>query len=131
MLSIIEIKNSDSISNFKLRELAERAKNGRSLLYIAKTGTLEVGFLCYDDWSDQGSGFIYEIFVLPEFRNQGVGLALLQYSENLAHRLKCTSVRLEPHAFDGTIDLNWLISWYKKQGYTPMRNDHNKLEKIL
>ncbi|WP_386084120.1 GNAT family N-acetyltransferase [Vreelandella sp. F11] len=114
-----------------LRDLAGRASNGRSKSYIAKIYECEVGFLCYDDWSDQGNGFIYEIFVLPEYRGQGVGHSLLLYSEELAKSLRCASIRLEPHAFDRTVDSNWLVSWYLRQGYSPMPNDSKKMEKVL
>lgn len=131
MLSIIEIHTSDLISNETLRELAERAKTVRSRRYIAKVYECEIGFLCYDDWSDQSSGFIYKIFVLPDYRGQGIGRNLLLHSETLAKSLHCTSIKLEPHAFDRTVNLSWLISWYRKQGYKPMPDDPKKMEKFL
>lgn len=131
MISILEVTTPATISNPTLRELAERAKNGRSRTFIAKNDECEVGFLCYDDWSDQSNGFIYEVIVLPEHRRQGIGSSLLSFSETLARSLRCTSIRLEPNTFDRTVDLSWLVSWYMKQGYAPMLNDPKKLEKIF
>lgn len=131
VLSITESKNSNLISSSILRKLAGRAKNGRSRNYIAKIDECEAGFLCYDDWSDQRSGFIYEIFVFPEYRGQGVGQSLVLYSEELAKSLSCKLIRLEPRAFDYTVNFNWLVSWCQRQGYSPMPNDPNKMEKVL
>lgn len=115
MLSIIEINISSLISNVILRELAERSKGGRSRRYIAKIYECEVGFLCYDDWSDKSNGFIYKIFVLSDYRGQGIGRNLLSYSEALAKSLHCTLIRIEPHTFDRTVNINWLISWYQNK----------------
>lgn len=100
-------------------------------MYIARLDEYEAGFLCYDDWSDQSNGFIYEIFVLPEYRNHGIGRSLLSHSEQLAKSLHCKSIRLEPHAFDHTIDLSCLISWYTRNGYATMPDDTTKMEKLL
>lgn len=127
----MEITASAIVSNPMLRELAERAKSGRSKIFIARADECEVGILCYDDWSDQSIGFIYEVFVLPEYRGQGVGRSLLSYSEELAKNLRCASIRLTPHAFDRTVDFSWLVSWYTKQGYAPMPNEPEKMEKAL
>ena len=131
MLSITETKKTDLISHSMIRERAERSQNGRSRNFIAKIDECEVGFLCYDDWSDKKNGFIYEILVLPEYRGQGAGRSLLAYSEALAKSLCCTSIRLEPHPFDRTIDSSWLVSWYIRQGYASMPNDPRMMEKIL
>ena len=131
MLSIIEINIATPIFNSMLLDLAVRAKSERSRIYIAKIDECEVGFLCYDDWSDRLNGFIHEILVLQAYRGQGVGRGLLSYSEELAKSLHCTSIRLEPRAFDHTVDLDWLVSWYLRQGYTPVPDDPKKMEKIL
>jgi len=131
MPSIIEIATPDSVSNLVLRDLAERANGGRSRRFIAKFEEREVGFLCYDDWTDQSNGFIYEIYVLPAYRAKGIGNSLLSFAEDLARSLGCTSIRLAPHAFDGTVSPDMLLSWYGDKGYVPMSGDASKLEKAL
>ncbi len=68
-------------------------------MFVARFDECEVGFLCYDDWGDQSIGFIYEIFVLPEHRGQGIGRSLLLYAEKLAGSLRCATIRLEPPCF--------------------------------
>lgn len=131
MLHISEIPISASVSHPILRDLAERAKSGRSINFIAKVEEDEVGFLCYEDWTDQSNGFIYEIYVLPAYRQIGIGNRLLSYAEGLARSLGCTSIRLEPHAFDRTVTLDLLRSWYANKGYVRMAGEANKLEKAL
>lgn len=129
--SITEITTSSSVSNRTLRDLAERAKGGRSKMFVARFDECEVGFLCYDDWSDQSIGFIYEIFVLPAHRGQRIGRSLLSYAEKLAGSLSCATIRLEPRAFDRTVDSSWLRSWYAKHGYVPTPDDPTKMEKAI
>jgi GNAT superfamily N-acetyltransferase len=131
LLAIIEITISTFVTNSMLRGLAEGAKNGRSRMFIAKISECDVGFLCYDNWSDKSLGFIYELFVLPEYRGRGIGSKLLSYSEELAKSLHCESIRLEPRPFDRTIDSSWLISWYIGKGYMSIPNDPAKMEKLL
>jgi GNAT superfamily N-acetyltransferase len=131
MPSIIEIATSALVSNRRLRDLAEQAKGGRSRRFIAKLEEREVGFLCYEDWADQSNGFIYEIYVLPGYREKGIANSLLSYAEELAGSLGCTSIRLQPHAFDRTVTLDLLRSWYANKGYVPMPGDANMLEKAL
>lgn len=100
-------------------------------MFVARLDECEVGFLCYDDWSDQSIGFIYVVFVLPEHRGQGIGRSLLSYAEKLAVSLRCAKIRLEPHAFDRTVVSSFLHSWYAKHGYVPTPDDPTKVEKII
>ncbi|ELC7281780.1 GNAT family N-acetyltransferase [Aeromonas veronii] len=131
MMSITKIDTLESVENLYLRERAERARSGRSREFVAKIDGCEAGLLSYEDWSDQSLGFIYEIFVLPEYRGQGLGRGLLSYAEELAKGLHCTSIRLEPYAFDHTLDSEWLVSWYARHGYMQKTDDLAKMEKSL
>lgn len=131
MLSITEIIDLSNISSPILSELADRSNTARSRKYIANLNKCEVGFLCYDDWSEQSLGFIYEIFILPKYRAQGIGDRLMIFAEELAKNLNCTSIRLEPHAFDHSIDPRWLNLWYLKKGYFYMPGDPKIMEKQL
>lgn len=131
MLKITKIDATSCIENPMLRELAERARSGRSQEFIAEIYGSEAGFLSHEDWSEQSLGFIHEIFVLPEFRGKGIGGDLLSYSETLAIDLHCISIQLEPYAFDHKVDSEWLISWDEGKGYVRKTDDPNKLEKSL
>ena len=131
MMNITKIDTLESVENLFLRERAERARCGRSREFVAKVDGCEAGILSYEDWSDQSLGFIYEIFVLPEYRGQGLGRGLLSYAEELAKGLHCTRIRLEPYAFDRTLDSEWLVSWYARHGYMQKTDDLAKMEKSL
>lgn len=130
-MNIIKIDILESIDNLSLRDRAERARCGRSKEFVAIIDGREAALLSYEDWNDQSLGFIYEICVLPEYRAQDIGRGLLSYAEELAKELHCTSIRLQPYAFDRTLDSKWLVSWYARHGYVQKADDLAKMEKSL
>lgn len=121
---MIEIKSVkiDVIENNILRDRAIRARCGRSTEYIAIINEIEVAFLSCEDWSNVSEVFIYEIFVLPEYRGKGIGNHLIKFSENKAKELNCNKVLLRPEPFDKTIGFDFLLSWYKRLGYEKMKS---------
>ncbi|MFW2161514.1 GNAT family N-acetyltransferase [Acinetobacter beijerinckii] len=52
-------------------------KGGGSQTFIMRIDGEEAAFLSYEDWSEKYIGFIYEIYVLPEYRYQGIEELLL------------------------------------------------------
>lgn len=92
---------------------------------------IEVGLLSFEDWSEKGVGFIYEIFVPKQFRRQGVGTFLLFHAEKCAVQLNCTTLRLKPHALDVEPGLENIRLWYFKNGYYQSSSDIDHLEKAL
>lgn len=114
-----------------LRERAERGHCSRSREFLASVNGEEAGLLSYEDWSDGRAGFIYEIFVLPSFRRQGIGQSLLSYAERYAIQLGCKLVRLKPYALDQEPDQSRLIAWYTRAGYLQTANDQEHMEKLL
>jgi len=76
-------------------------------------------------------GFIYEIFVLPPFRRQGVGRSLLFYAEEYALRLGCNSIRLKPYTLDDNFKQSDLLDWYVKEGYCRTPGDQEHMVKAL
>lgn len=131
LLKIIRINNSNEIKNSTIQDRAKRASGGRSQEYVAIFEGAEAALLSFEDWSDKSIGFIYEIFVLPAFRKQGLGTELLSYAELLAVNLRCSAIRLEPNAFDRSVSSEFLVSWYRKKGYDYMTSDTDKMEKTL
>jgi len=131
VIEVNQVNNLNKIQSSTIRSRAERAQSGRTLAYIAKCDGIESAFLSFEDWSDRSLGFIYEIYVLPEFRNQSLGCALLQKAEEVAINLGCTKLQLDVHPFDRTIDKNALFSWYSNQGYVKASNSSERMEKLL
>lgn len=127
----IQIHTSGDVKDGTLRERAERAKGGRSLEFIVIHKDQEVALLSYEDWSEQSVGFVYEIFVLPPFRKNGLGSFLLLYAENLALKLGCTRIFLKPHALDEHTDQQRLVMWYANNGYRRDAAKTEMMEKIL
>lgn len=114
MRKVLKIDSIDTLKSPVLFERAKRAHGGRSQEFVILENGHEAGLLSYEDWSHQAVGFIYEIFVLPEFRQQSIGALLLSYAENHALQLRCTHIRLKPYPLDQETDPDRLVAWYKK-----------------
>jgi GNAT superfamily N-acetyltransferase len=131
MLEIVKITNGIELKNEVLSEMACLARSGRSREFVALVGSSESAFLSYEDTPNRSIGFVYEIYVLPEFRRQGIGANLLSYAESLATELGCIRIQLKVHAFDRTVDMEWLASWYKNKGYVKKNDEPEIFEKLL
>ncbi|MFL9610451.1 GNAT family N-acetyltransferase [Methylobacillus sp. Pita2] len=131
MVDISQTASLGQLQNALLRERAENAHGGRSIEFVASVDGEEAGLLSYEDWSDSGSGFIYEIFVIPSSRKMGVGACLLAYAEQYARGLGCCVLRLKPHALESEPDSTQLVDWYMKVGYVQVADDPSHYEKSL
>ena len=131
MVDISQTSSLVQLQNALLRERAEKAHGGRSTEFVASVDGEEAGFLSYEDWSDKGSGFIYEIFVIPSARKMGVGASLLAYAEQYARGLGCCVLRLKPYALESEPNSTRLVDWYKKVGYVQVPDDPLHYEKPL
>lgn len=131
MRAILKIDSIDTLNNPTLRERAKRAHGGRSKEFIMTINGHEAGLLSYEDWSHQTTGFICEIYVLPEFRQHGIGATLLSYAENYALQLRCTRIRLNPYPLDQETNKERLIAWYTKNSYFQKCDEPEVMEKSL
>lgn len=131
MIKILRINSLNEIKNETLHRQAERAHVGRSQEFIALYDENEAGLLSYEDWHNKLEGFIYEIYVLPEFRNKGIGSLLLSHAEKNAIHHQCTRIILKPFSLDRETKTSTLINWYKRNGYQHDVTNHEKLIKKL
>lgn len=131
MYTILSINSCNDIGNKILYHRANRAQGGRSQTFIIKIDGEEAAFLSYEDWSEKYIGFIYEIYVLPEYRYQGIGGILLSYAESKACELKCRYIKLKPYPLDEKTDKDRLIAWYKKNGYFQSPDQEGIMEKKI
>ncbi|EIU7089663.1 GNAT family N-acetyltransferase [Pseudomonas aeruginosa] len=131
MYKVLKIDSIDALKSPVLYERAKRAHGGRSQEFVMIASGHEAGLLSYEDWRQQSDGFIYEIFVLPEFRQQGIGAMLLSYAENYALQLRCARIRLKPYPLDQETDPERLVAWYTKNGYFQIPDEPEILEKSL
>lgn len=121
----------DKIQNDKLRDIAEDAQSKVSTEYIAFINDKESAILSLEHWANKPDALIYTLFVLDEYRKKGIGSMLLQFAEQKALELNCKKIVLEPRPFDRTITLNFLVDWYKKNGYQQSCSDTDKMFKKI
>lgn len=131
MVEITEFVHPEELGVQLLRERAGRAKVANTRQFVAYQDRMEAGYLSFDDRSEIKTGVLYEIFVLPEFRQQGVGSQLILFAENLARSIGCQRIRLSLKAFDQSVSQNWLKSWYEKRGYCIAHDSSQEFEKYL
>ena len=62
---------------------------------------------------DGPRGWVYYVAVNPEYRNQGIGRALMHYVEESLARIGCTKLNLQVRTPN-----NEVIEFYKRLGYT-------------
>ena len=130
----IKIEHRTSPEDIKsplLRYTAQHGHGGGSIEFVAVDHGIEMGMLSYEDRSDTFLAFIYEIFVLPQFRKRGVAALLLSHAEMFAVRQQCQAVRLEPRPLDETPELSQLESWYRRTGYLRSAEYPKLMEKSL
>ena len=130
-IKIEQRSSPEDIQNPLLRYRAQRGHGGRSIEFVAVDHGIEMGMLSYEDRSDTALAFVYEIFVLPQFRKRGVAAMLLSYAEAFAVRQQCQVVRLEPRPLDEAPDLSQLESWYMRAGYLRSAEYPELMEKPL
>lgn len=131
MIKILKVTSHNKIENQTLRQRAKRARGGRSNEFIALLDDNEAGLLSYDYRNEAFEVFIYEIYVLPEFRNKGIGSQMLAHAEKKAIQLQCLKVKLEPFPLDKETKQTSLINWYKDNGYIYEERNQESLVKHL
>jgi len=114
-----------------LRVRATGARVARSRQFLARCNDEEAGYLSFDHRADIDTGVVYDLFVLPQFRERGIGSQLVVFAEDLARALHCSRTRLSPRAFDASVDQTWLEAWYAKKGYCLATDGTQELEKRI
>ncbi len=103
-------------------EIQERARNGSACQLTKKYSVFdeerEVAYLALDWWPlhQRSDLVLYELYVLPQFRHQGIGARILAEVERLAKesgysRLLLTARPLEAYP------KSKLRDWYRKHGF--------------
>ena len=86
--------------------------------------------MSFDHRRDINAGIIYEIVVLHEFQNRGVGSALLAHAESVAADLSCENGFLAPVAVEAGLSEAQLRKWYTRRGYRN-RDQGSEMEKRI
>ncbi len=131
MLEAVEIGDPINVKNEILLGRVMQGRSPKTREFIALRDGVEAGLLIYEDWG-RPEGFIYEIFVLRDFRKGGVGTWLLSYAEQIAAQLGRTCVRLTVRSLDrDELSDEGLTSWYEEKGYVRSAIERDMLEKRL
>lgn len=131
MLKAVEVVDVLDVKSELLRKRAIQGRNSKTRDFVVLRDSVEVALLIYEDW-ERPEGFIYEIFVLRDFRKSGVGAWILSYAEQIAVHLGRTSMRLVPRSlFQDELRDEDLTSWYERKGYVRSSIEKDMLEKRL
>lgn len=129
MATITEFFDPLELKNKLLRERAQQAKVERSRQFVAHENENELAYLSLDNRSDINTGVLYEVFVLPQYRNHGLGTALVSFAEGVARTTGSARMRVSPRALDASVSPHWLETWYLKRGYLVTNDGSSELEK--
>ena len=130
-LHIREIYSPQEIANTVLRERRDAVALSdltRCYVTIGDKGN-EASFVAIDRWGKLGILVLYELYVAPEFRRQGVGSTTLQIVEQIASEEGFLAIRVRPHPMEQTMSPQDLKAWYRSRGYVEIAGVHGEHEK--
>lgn len=131
MLKLERISDEQEIDSPVLRKRFVGGSRDGTHDFIVLSGDYEAGILIYENLGEHG-GFIYEIFVLKDYRQRGVANWILSQAENIAAELGHTTIRLDARTLDrDEISHNDLAAWYIRRGYVWFNSEAGRLEKTL
>ena len=128
-VEIIEIQPTH-VKSPRLRSIT-RHRLGISKCFLANIEQEEVGIMIVDLYDPPFPLFINYIYVVPNFRNQGIGSNLLRFAEGMASKHGNPSVALQPNEIEQGFSIQALRSWYAKRGYSDRESDPKRMAKIL
>jgi len=117
------------IKNFRI---LNEGFNGNGETIKVSNENEEIGFFIYSKlFSKNQSLFITHLEIYDEFRNKGLFKILLENIINFAKSKSFNKIILEPDITKGKSNFNFLVSLYKKYGFTEDPNDQTLLSKDI
>lgn len=130
-LNIVENVNSVSDESIKNR-IRQSSKTRYTLHYVFQRKIGEaLAFLSIDVRPNVDYLVLYEIFVPPGLRENGIGSRALIQVESLAKKLGLKRIALFPKPFEKNISKEKLIAWYKNRGFIESNSCPDELEKVI
>lgn len=131
-MELRELTSSEQTSSDAIRERARVSSKARhTRQYAVIENDQEVAFLSLDMVPGSEYLVLYEMFVLSDARQRGIGSQLLLAVENLARLLGYEKVALSPWPLEDTSAQADLINWYKGRGYRERPECLTELEKSV
>jgi len=128
---VLPISSIDEIREPELLARAGKAFRSDSLLLLARISDEEAGFVVLEWYPSRQVAFIYEVYVLKEFRRLGVGSALVVQAAAFAKNASYPVVWLRPRPLEAEIDDEWLSAWYVRLGFYWPPDSRDHMEKDL
>lgn len=129
-MKVVTVEERHAADPF-LFERAKKARRPGVREFVAVVGLVEAGLLIFQSLPN-ALGLVYEIYVLPDFRRQGVGNLLLAHAETAALDSACNALRLMARSLDqDTINDEALTRWYARKGFLPDSGDPGWLQKDI
>lgn len=123
------------IAEIEHAQLRERARTGGETecteLFVATKGSVQVGLLSLDFRPLPEPLRLYEIFVVSEYRGQGIGSFLLEQTELVGRHRGYRSIVLKPHPLDPQQRQESLVEWYGHHGYSWAASVPDLMSKVL
>ncbi|RCJ20540.1 hypothetical protein A6770_31490 [Nostoc minutum NIES-26] len=130
-IEIQEIQSADKIRSQVLRERAKRCNARITSCFIAICNDIEVAFFALDLWPVPKPLVLYELYVVPNMRSQGIGSRVLVEVEALATKKGYQKIILNPKPLDDTYSQPKLVDWYKRHGYDWNDEEYKRLQKYI
>lgn len=131
-MNSVKIEEAHAVDHPFLRERVAKGKRPGTKEFVALTDGVEAGLLIFEHFPNYSLGIVYEIYVLREFRGQGVGNLLLARAEAAALDSECKTLRLMARSLDQeVINDETLASWYSRNGFDRDVSDPGWMQKSL
>jgi len=131
-MKLVELANPD---HAQMQEIRERARIGGKAQctrqYAAHENGQEIGLLVLVLCPDREFAFLYEIFVLKQFRDRGIGSRLLAAAEMFVKKKGYQRMYVDAIPLEHDYSEKDLVAWYAKYGYEPRGHRPNELAKEL
>ena len=131
-MEIQEFCSPDGVQNEVLRERAQVGGRGQcTRQYVVIEHETEIGLLVMDLFPDKAYAFLYEVFVLKEYRLRGIGGRILDTAEKLARKNGYRELYVDVVPLDSDYSQDRLVKWYEQRGYKPRSHRPNEMAKEL
>lgn len=120
-VTLIPISAQVQLRNPIIRErYAQAPKTEITSYFLATRSGVEVAFVVIDLWPNGiGELVLYQLYVLPGERGQGIGTSVLRAVEDYAVSVGRSIVVLDPHPLEKGRTSDELAVWYSQRGYSP------------
>jgi GNAT superfamily N-acetyltransferase len=123
----IQLERVSSASTFELAHVRDRARSAPDTsvtsLFRLLRGGREVGLAVLDIFPNDPSIVLYELFIDPSRRREGIGTSALSTIEAYTRTLGRSQVCVIPHPISPDFTASELRLWYASRGYIPAEDD--------